>query len=154
MRPRLGAGLPTPGDSARFRLPTLRLAALSAVVAACAGPTTTGFVIPSEAVVFGTIRDTTGAPQPNAQFEILLYSDRCDRPNPLLTAGPRAAPDGNYRQEFLGPNRDNVVTCATVRAIVQTTNAVLSGSTSGPILVFRLPAAGPPDSVRIDVVVR
>lgn len=142
------------GGSARLRLPSLHLAALSTVVAACAGPTTTGFVIPSEGVVFGTIRDSTGAPQSNAQFEILLYNDRCDRPNPLLTAGPRATPDGNYRQEFLGPHSDNVVTCATVRATVQTTNAVLSGSTSGPILVFRLPAVGPRDSVRIDVVVR
>lgn len=129
-------------------------ALLLAVLSACTPALTTGVLVPAEGVVYGTIRDTTGALQANARFEVIVFANTCDRPNPVLQGVPTVTPDGNYRQLLRGPHFSKLVACLVVNASVQTSTAVLLGSVRDSTIVLRSAGSAPPDSLRIDVVVK
>jgi hypothetical protein len=128
--------------------------ALSLVVLEACANATTGELVPSEAVVYGTIVDEAGALRPGAQFDVRIYAPDCDQPNPLLQPLPGIAADGSYRHLLRAGHFDRLMVCVVVNASVQTPAGLLQGTVRDSTVELRRAGSGPLDSVRVNVVVR
>ncbi len=117
-------------------------------------PTTGEFIPPAEGIVYGEIRDTLGRLQKGAIFEVVVYVDDCNRPNPGLQGVPQTTPDGRYRVQLRGAPETEFAACLVVNASVESGTGVLRGTVRDQRMVFRSSVVGPPDSARVDVVVR
>jgi hypothetical protein len=124
------------------------------LLAGCSsGPTTGGFT-PTEGIVYGDIRNEAGQLQQDATVEVVTYHETCNAANPAIRGVPTLVPDGRYRFLLRGAHFTEFAACLVVNASVSSSTTTLQGTVRDHMLTMRNASMGPPDSLKIDVVVR
>lgn len=80
---------------------------------------------PTEGIVYGEIRDTSGRLRENAVVEVVTYRESCDAPGFVRQGGPKPAPDGRYRLLLRDAHFTEMRACLVVNASVETSTETL-----------------------------
>jgi len=104
--------------------------------------------------VYGEVRGADGALRGDAVVEVVTFHDTCDAERPAIQGVPTPAPDGKYRRMLRGAHFLEFRACLVVNAVAPSPDDTLRGSVRDQMITMRSVSIGPPDSIRIDVVVR
>jgi hypothetical protein len=107
-------------------------------------------IIPVEGIVYGSVIDGQGIPQPFAGIGVSTFIGMCDGRPPFIQDSTNALSDGTYRSLLRGPNFSSIGVCLEVRG----TTATTAGVSRGAFLTLYSTASGKVDSVRVDMIVR